>query len=64
MRRRDQVRQSVERRELRYPGVAQLTQVRQRITGKRGEQFLVRGGPGQLLNFYAYAGIPALEVGE
>jgi hypothetical protein len=35
-----------------------------RITGKRGEQFLVRGGPGQLLNFYAYAGIPALEVGE
>ena len=52
----------VQLRKFRHPGVAQLADVRQRISGIGRQQFFVRRGPGNLLQFHAQRGMLALEL--
>ena len=67
LRLRDEGGQVVERahgRELGDPGVSHLREVGRRITDVRGEQFLVRGAPRDLLDDDLDAGIAPLELGD
>src|SRR5205823_12594097 len=54
----------LERDELRDPGIAELTQVRRRLARERGEQLLMSGGPGQLLDPYLDVGMELGEFGQ
>ena len=53
----------VERDELRDPGVAELEDVRHRVAGEGGQQLLVGGAPGDLLDPDRDAGMAPLELG-
>ena len=57
-----QRRNRLQRRKLRYPGVAELDHIRQRITGEGGQQLLMRGAPGDLLHLHPHAGMASLEL--
>ena len=56
--------QRAQRGEFRQPGIAQLAQVRQAVGGERGQQFLVRGRPRDVLHVHVDAGVLAFELGH
>ena len=53
-----------QRGKLRHPGIAQRADIRQGITGKGGQEFLVRGRPGLLLQLDADLRMQAAELGQ